>query len=112
MGQFNADINQLLAELQLYSRCKFKPYLAIRQLSSLGNGSRTALDDCLSETIFKIITFFAGFTSKHIAKALSEGQQHKVLANRCEECYCNANAKRVEMVRREIVDSRPMFSKF
>ena len=72
--------------------------------------SGIALEECLEGNVFKVMQFFVRMIHKLINKG-SKSIEDILVDGRCQECCQNMNAKRIEQVRREMIDHLPILAK-
>jgi len=82
----------------------------VRQVRGMCLGG-VALEECLEGTIFKIMQFFVKVIHKLINKGEVVAREEVLAEARCQECCQNINAKRIEQVKREMIDHLPTLAK-
>ena len=85
-------------------------YVAVRQVRGMGSNG-IALEECLEGNVFKVMQFFVRFIHKLINKGGNMKKDEALIEARCQECCSHINAKRIEQVRKEMIDHLPVLAK-
>ena len=76
------------------------------------NASKSvSLEECMEAAIFKCIHFYLRIITQLSERLKKSSKEEPLIETRCEECDHNIRAKRIEIVKREMIDHMPMLVK-